>query len=101
MDYHTGKTDKLYADSVELIFFVISQMFIYSFLWDFMQRLAMFLAYVYISELTGQRQCVFLLVKRFPRPAASLLWWTLAPMTTPDRHGRQRPRRRGMPRPAL
>jgi hypothetical protein len=63
-------------------------MFIYSFLWDFMQRLAMFLAYVYISELTGQRQCVFLLVKSFPSPAASLLWWTLAPMTTPDRHGR-------------
>ncbi|SDG14333.1 hypothetical protein SAMN05216584_102212 [Selenomonas sp. WCT3] len=43
---------------------------------------------VYISELTGQRQCVFLLVKRFPRPAASLLWWTLAPMTTCHRHGR-------------
>lgn len=63
-------------------------MFIYSFLWDFMQRLAMFLAYVYISELTGQRQCVFLLVKSFPRPAASPLWWTLAPMTTLDRHGR-------------
>ena len=31
----------------------------------------MFLAYVYISELTGQRQCVFLPVKSFPRPAAS------------------------------
>ena len=70
------------------LFFVISQMFIYSFLWDFMQRLAMFLAYVYISELTGQRQCVFLPVKSIPRPAASLLWWTLAPMTTLDRHGR-------------
>jgi hypothetical protein len=49
-------------------------MFIYSFLWDFMQRLAMFLAYVYISELTGQRQCVFLPVKSISRPAASLLW---------------------------
>ena len=74
-------------------------MFIYSFLWDFMQRLAMFLAYVYISELTGQRQCVFFLVKSFPRPAASPLWWTLAPMTTCHRH--QRPRRRGIPPPAL
>ena len=63
-------------------------MFIYSFLWNFMQRLAMFLAYVYISELTGQRQCVFLPVKSIPRPAASLLGWTPAPMTTLDRHGR-------------
>ena len=34
----------------------------------------MFLAYVYISELTGQRQCVFLPVKSIPRPCGIPAW---------------------------
>lgn len=56
---------------------------------------------VYISELTGQRQCVFSMVKSFARPAVFLLWWTLALWRPSTAATCQRPRRIGTPRPAL